>query len=94
MLTKLIVIVILQYVHVKSLCCIPYTYIVCVCVYSVTQLCLTLLSPMDCSPPGSSLHCIFPGKNTGEGCHFLFQGTFLTEGLNLCLWHCRWTLYC
>ena len=26
-----------------------------------------------------------PGKNTGVGCHFLFQGTFPTEGLNLCL---------
>ena len=25
----------------------------------------------------------FPGKNTGVGCHFLFQGIFLTQGLNL-----------
>ena len=24
-----------------------------------------------------------PGKNTGVGCHFLFQGIFLTQGLNL-----------
>ena len=22
----------------------------------------------------------FPGKNTGVGCHFLFQGIFLTQG--------------
>ena len=28
---------------------------VCVCVYSVTQLCLNLCDPMDCSPPGSSV---------------------------------------
>ena len=31
-----------------------------------------------------------PGKNTGVGCHFLFQGIFLTQGLNphlLCLLH-------
>ena len=30
------------------------------------------------------LHCPwnFPGKNTGMGCHFLFQGIFLTQGLN------------
>ena len=25
----------------------------------------------------------FPGKNTGVGCHFLPQGTFPTQGLNL-----------
>ena len=30
---------------------------------------------------------ISPGKNTGGGCHFLFQGTFLTQGLNPCLLH-------
>jgi len=29
----------------------------------------------------------FPGKNTGVGCHFLLQGIFLTQGLNLCLLH-------
>ena len=27
----------------------------------------------------------FPGENTGVGCHFLFQGIFLTQGLNLYL---------
>ena len=26
-----------------------------------------------------------PGKNTGVGCHFLLQGVFPTQGLNLCL---------
>ena len=37
-----------------------------------------------------------PGKNTGVGYHFLFQGIFLTQGFNLrflCLLHCRWILY-
>ena len=29
----------------------------------------------------------FPSKNTGAGCHFLFQGIFLTQGSNLCLLH-------
>ena len=29
-------------------------------VYSVIQLCLTLCSLMDCSPPGSSVHLSFP----------------------------------
>ena len=38
-----------------------------------------------------------PGKNTGAGCHFLFQGIFPTQGSNLhllYLLHCRWILYC
>ena len=29
----------------------------------------------------------FPGKDTGVGCHFLLQGIFLTQRLNLCLLH-------
>ena len=32
---------------------------VCVCVRAHAQLCLTLCDPMDCSPPGSSIHGIF-----------------------------------
>ena len=35
----------------------------------------------------------FPGKNTGVGCHFLLQGIFLTQGLNLRLLHCRQIFY-
>ena len=49
------------------------------------QLCPTICDPMDCSPPGSSVHGILqarilewvlcpwdpPGKNTGVGCRFL-----------------------
>ena len=35
----------------------------------------------------------FPGKNTGVGCHFLLQGIFPTQGLNLGLPHCRQMLY-
>ena len=31
----------------------------CMCVCSVTQSCLTLCDPLDCSPPGSSVHGIF-----------------------------------
>src|SRR5574337_234368 len=38
----------------------------------VAQSCPTLLDPMDCSPPGSSLHPWgFPGRNTGVGCYCL-----------------------
>ena len=31
----------------------------------VAQLCPTLSDPMDCSPPASSIHGIFPGKSAG-----------------------------
>ena len=31
---------------------------------------------MNCSLPGSSVHGISHGKNTGVGCHFLHQGIF------------------
>ena len=52
-----------------------------------------LCNPMDYSPPGSSVHGIILGKNTGVGCHFLPQGIFLTQGSNPCLLQCRWILY-
>ena len=35
----------------------------------------------------------FPGKNTGVGCHSLFQGIFPTQGSNLCLLLGRQILY-
>ena len=53
----------------------------------------TLCDPMDGSLPGFASHGIFPGKNTGVGCHFLLQGIFPTQGLNLGLLHCTQTLY-
>ena len=34
----------------------------CVCCVLVTQSCLTLCDPMDCSPPGSSAHGILQGR--------------------------------
>ena len=42
-----------------------------VCVCEVAQSCPTLCDPVDCSPPGSSVHGILQAKNTGVGCHFL-----------------------
>ena len=63
---------------------------VCVCVCSVGQLCLSLCNPMDCSPPGSSVHGILQDR---VGCHFLLQGIFLTQGLNSDLLHHRRILY-
>ena len=58
----------------------------CACMHRTVWLC----DPVDCSPPGSSVHGVFPDKNTGVGCHFFLQGTFPTQGSNphlLCLLH-------
>ena len=57
---------------------------------SVTQSCPILCDPIRCSLPDSSVHGMFPGKNTGMGYHFLLQGIFPTQGLNShlsCLLH-------
>ena len=35
----------------------------------------------------------FPGKDTGVGCHFIFQGIFLIQGSNPGFLHCRQSLY-
>ena len=60
----------------------------------VTQSCLTLCDPVDCNPPGFSVHGDSPGKNTVVGCHILLQGILPTQGLNPGLPHCRQILYC
>ena len=46
------------------------------------QSCPTFCDPVDCIPPGSSVHRFSPSKNNGVGCHALLQGIFLTKGLN------------
>ena len=59
----------------------------------VSQLCLTLCSPMKYSPPGSSVHGDSPGKNIRMGCQALLQGIFPTQGSNPGLPHCSQILY-
>ena len=59
----------------------------------VPQSRLTLCNPMDCSPPGSSVHEDSPGTNTEMGCHALLQEIFPTLELNWGLPHCRQILY-
>ena len=44
------------------------------------QSCLALCDPMNCSPPGSSVHRDSPDKNTGVGCPCPFPGDFLNPG--------------
>ena len=53
--------------------------------YLAAQSYLTLYDPMDCSPPGSSVHGYSPSKNTGVGCRDLRQGILPTQGSNLYL---------
>ena len=49
---------------------------------SVVQSDSIVWDPMDCSPPGSSVHGIFPGKKYWSGLPFPPPGIFLTQGLN------------
>ena len=48
--------------------------------------------PMNRGAWRAMVHGDFPGKNTGVGCHFLLQGVFLIQGLDLSLLYCRWIL--
>ena len=52
------------------------------CVWMLFQLCLTLW-PYGLQPTRLLVHGDSPGKNTGVGCHALFQGIFPTQGWNL-----------
>ena len=47
------------------------------------QSCPSLCDPMDCGPPGSSVHGDSPGKNTGVGCHALLPGDLPNTGIKL-----------
>ena len=57
----------------------------------MAHLCPTLWDPMRCSLPGSLVHGDSPGKDTGVGCHALFQGFVPTQKWNP--GHCRQILY-
>ena len=46
-----------------------------------------------CPWPGVKMISLNLSYNTGVGSHSLLQGIFLTQGSNLGLLHCRWTLY-
>ena len=70
--------------------CLYKLYIYICTAHLLSWVWLLAASPMDCSRPASSVHGIFPGKNTGMGCHFFLQGIFPTQGSNLhllCLLH-------
>ena len=61
----------LQLMSIESVMpCISWVCISCInaVLCLVTQSCLTLCHPMDCSPPGSSIHEDSPGKNIWVSC--------------------------
>ena len=47
----------------------------CVCACSVAQSCLTLCSPMDCSPPGSPVHGISQARILEGGATSISRGS-------------------
>ena len=47
------------------------------------QFILTLCNPVDCRPPGSSIHEILQAGILEWVSHFLIQGIFPTQGSNL-----------
>ena len=74
------------YKHTHIYTCIHTHTHLCCCL--VTKSCLTLLRPHGLySPLGSFCPWDFPGKNNGVGCHFVLQGSFLTQGSNPNLLH-------
>ena len=60
-------------------------FVVCACLLTSDS-----LPPYELYPTRLLCPCNSPGKNTGERCHFLFQGIFLIQGSNphlLCFLH-------
>ena len=69
-----------------------YKKLVCECVLSCS---VVSDSFRPHGPQPTRLLCPWdsPIKDTGVGCHALFQGIVSTQGLNPGLLHCRWILY-
>ena len=59
----------------------------------VTQSCLTLWDPVDCSPPGSSVHGILQARILEWVAISFSRGIFPIQGSNPGLLHCRQMLY-
>ena len=67
----------LLFLTLPKIHCIIFSSVLCaVLSHSVLS---NSLQPMDCSPPGTSVHRDSPGKNTGVGCHALLQRIFPTR---------------
>ena len=74
----------LNYRILKFLGLEPLTFVYFSAVHMLSRFChVRLCNPMDCSPPGSSVHEDSPGV----GCHALLQGIFPIQGSNPHLLH-------
>ena len=62
---------------------------------SVTQSCLPLYDPLDCSPPGSSVHGISQARTLEQVAISFSRGSFQPRSnwCLQCLLYCRWILY-
>ena len=60
--------------------CLPDSH-KCVHMCQVTSVTSDSVTLWTVSPPGSSVHEILPGKNTGVGCHALLQGGLPDPGI-------------
>ena len=80
-------------------CCVPawmgagFGERMCVCVCGNCLVVSNSLWPHGLKPTRLLYLWNSPGKNTGVGCHSLFQGIFLTQGSNPGLLHCRQIAY-
>ena len=68
-----------------------FTSLHLVVVVLLTQSCLTLCDPTDCSPPNSSVHGILQARVPERVAMPSSRGIFLTQGWNQCLLLCRQT---
>ena len=69
---------------------------ICLFLFSVQFSCSVVsdsLRPHGLQPTRLLRPWDFPGKSTEVGCHFLIQGIFPTQGLNLGLLYCRQILH-
>ena len=74
--------------------CIPcITCLSCAMLCFIIQSCLILCKPMDCSPPGSSVHGIFQVRIPEWVSMPSSRGIFPTQGSYPSLPQCRWILY-
>ena len=53
----------------------------CCAMHLVAQACSNLCDPMNCSPPGSSVHGGSSGKNTRVCCYAFLQGNLPNPGI-------------
>ena len=75
------------------LVCVCVCVCMCVCVCVTCSVVANSLQPHGLQPTRLLCPRDFPDKDTGVGCHFLFQGIFPTQGSNPGLLHCRQILY-